>query len=81
MSRRRYLATVTQQDEVTGGRPVLHGYGRRWLLELAGKSRATLDRAVAAGVDFGDPIQAVAWILRQRGRADLAAQIVEEFGE
>jgi hypothetical protein len=74
---RRSLAAVTPQDEGTGGRPLLWAYGRRWLLAVSGRSKAALDRAVRAGLDLADPVEAVAWALTQRGRQDLATAIRE----
>lgn len=71
---RRRLASVTPEDRDARGRPLLYAYGSRWLLALSGASTRTLERA-RAGRDLGDPVEAVAWALEQRGHRDLAAQI------
>lgn len=68
---RRRLASVTPEDIEARGRPLLYAYGSRWLLAVSGASLRTLERARAA-VDLGDPVEAVAWLLEQRGRSDLA---------
>jgi hypothetical protein len=81
VSVRRTLASLTPEDGDGGGRPITHGYGRRWLARISGRTLRTVRAAARAGVDFGDPVQAVAWALEQRGAPELAEAVRATFAQ
>lgn len=89
MSSRRYLAEVTPEDALEpaqdgqsrGGRPIVYGYGLKWLAARAGRSLQTVRAARKAGVRLHDPVEAVAWALERRGHRDLAAQVRAGLGD
>ncbi len=76
---RRRLAAVTPEDKPTSGRPSLFGYGLGYIVRISGRSRGTV-RNNASSVPFRDPVEAVAWAVKSRGRPDLADELLELLG-
>jgi hypothetical protein len=78
------LANIVADDDLRGsssGRPILYGFGYRYLLRIGRVAgRKTLRRTILRGVPLHDPIIAIAWGLARRGKRDLAAAVLREFG-
>jgi hypothetical protein len=78
------LARIVADDDVTidgkMGRPVLFGFGYRFLGRMGRVSRQTLSAARKRGLPLHDPVIAVAWALARRGKPHAARGVLEEFG-
>lgn len=82
--KRRSLTSIVGDDDVKVsskmGRPILFGYGYRWLSRMGRVCRHTLAAARNRGIPLHDPVVAVAWLLARRGKTDAARAVLVELG-
>jgi hypothetical protein len=78
------LTNIVPDDDVKVhagmGRPVLFGYGYRFLGRMGRVCRQTLSAARKRGLPLHDPVIAVAWLLARRGKVTAARAVLEELG-